>query len=87
MRSPYLTAAAEAHPADADVHQRMADVYGLLGRNTEAEREKAEAERLDRALHQHPHTFQIPVRGKPGPQMKRSPLTVGRDDLTTFFFP
>jgi len=43
---PYLKAAAELHPADAEVHQRLAEAYMMLGRHAEADREKAEAKRL-----------------------------------------
>lgn len=46
---PYLKVAVETRPTEAEVHRRLAEVYGLLGRRTEANQEKADAERLDRA--------------------------------------
>lgn len=45
----YLQAAARLRPDDPEVHQRMAEVYDLLGQRDRAEREKREAERLRRS--------------------------------------
>jgi len=44
----HLQAAADTRPADPDVHRRLAEVYDLLGRQAEAEREREEAKRLAR---------------------------------------
>jgi tetratricopeptide (TPR) repeat protein len=45
----HLQVAAELRSADPQVHWRLADVYGLLGRRAEADRERADAERLGKA--------------------------------------
>ena len=43
---PYLQVAAELRSADPEVHRRLAEVYGLLGRRAEADVEQGEADRL-----------------------------------------
>jgi len=45
----YLKAAAELRSDDPEIHLRLADVYGLLGRQAEADREREDAARLGRA--------------------------------------
>jgi tetratricopeptide (TPR) repeat protein len=42
----YLQKAAQLRPDDAGIHRRLAQVYGLLGQRTQAEREDQEADRL-----------------------------------------
>jgi tetratricopeptide (TPR) repeat protein len=42
----YLKKAAQLRPEDAAIHRRLADLHGLLGQRTEAEREDHEADRL-----------------------------------------
>ncbi|PYV45052.1 MAG: hypothetical protein DMG06_03955 [Acidobacteria bacterium] len=42
----FLRKAAELKPEHAEVHRRMAQIYGLLGQPAQADREKREAERL-----------------------------------------
>jgi tetratricopeptide (TPR) repeat protein len=42
----YLQKAAQLRPDDAEIHRRLAQVYGLLGQRTQAEREDQEADRL-----------------------------------------
>ena len=46
----HLKAAAELRSDDPEIHLRLADVYGLLGRQAEADRERENAARLGRAL-------------------------------------
>jgi len=41
----YLTVAAEIRPTEPEVHRRLAQVYRLLGKHAEADREQAEADR------------------------------------------
>ena len=43
----YLQKAVECNPDDAEVHRRLAAVYTLMGRQSEAEAENREAERLN----------------------------------------
>lgn len=43
-----LQVAAEVRPTDPDVHRRLAEVYGVLGRSAEAAREQGESDRLAR---------------------------------------
>jgi tetratricopeptide (TPR) repeat protein len=45
----HLRAAVELRSGDPDIHSRLADVYGLLGRQAEADRERGEAARLGKA--------------------------------------
>jgi len=45
----HLKAAAELRSDDPEIHLRLADVYGLLGRQVEAERARADAARLGKA--------------------------------------
>lgn len=45
----YLQEAARLRPEDSEVHQRMAEVYRVLGKQSESEREKREAERCAEA--------------------------------------
>jgi tetratricopeptide (TPR) repeat protein len=45
----YLKAAAELRSEDPEIHLRLADVYGLLGRQSEADREREDASRLGKA--------------------------------------
>jgi tetratricopeptide (TPR) repeat protein len=42
----YLKTAAQIYPSDVEVHRRLAEVYGHLGRREDAGRESREAERL-----------------------------------------
>ena len=45
----HLKAAAELRSDDPEIHLRLADVYGLLGRQAEADREREDAARLGKA--------------------------------------
>ena len=45
----YLLKASQVRPADASVHRRLAEVYGLLGQRTVAAREAEKADEIERA--------------------------------------